>query len=242
MVLEYKELTFRSVDGLLKSNHDLLKTINGRTEVPVLIDDDVVVVNSSDIVAYLDDRYPQRSIYPADPAIRVRARAWERAADTFLDAILINVSYWKWATRKDAMPRGLLEAALADIELTYERLDHDLARSEFVCGAFSIGDIALFPHLSGVTTLGLPYSSTKHANILRWHDQMRSLPVCRADIQRARDYFGCLREMDIETERIFWRGDRIEWMLAHGFGDWFFGEVAAGRVLWPGASLPLSLP
>jgi hypothetical protein len=27
-------------------------------------------------------------------------------------------------------------------------------------------------------------------------------------------------------------------MLARGFHDWFFKEIAEGRVLWPGPSVP----
>jgi hypothetical protein len=32
---------------------------------------------------------------------------------------------------------------------------------------------------------------------------------------------------------LFWRGDRIEWMLARGFHDWFCNEIKSDRVLWP---------
>ena len=106
MVLEYKDLNCEAVDGLLKSNHHALKAVNGRLEVPTLVDGDIVVVNSADIVAYLDDRYPAKRVYPEEPAARVHARAWERTSDTFVDPILINISYWKWAERPDEMPRG----------------------------------------------------------------------------------------------------------------------------------------
>jgi glutathione S-transferase len=75
LVLEHKGLEFEAVDGLLKSNHDALRAVNGRVEVPALVDGDTVVVNSADIVAYLEHRYPQKPIYPAEPAVRVRARA-----------------------------------------------------------------------------------------------------------------------------------------------------------------------
>lgn len=90
MTLEYKELNYEAVDGLLKSNHAALRAVNGRIEVPALVDDDIVVVNSADIVAYLDYRYPLKCVYPEDPAARVHARAWERVADTFVDPILVS--------------------------------------------------------------------------------------------------------------------------------------------------------
>ena len=95
MVLDYKGLNYRTVDRLLRSNHEELKAVQ-RIEVTALAHGDVVVTNSADIVAYLDHRYPAKSVYPEEPTARVHARAWERAADTFVDPILIDVSYWKW--------------------------------------------------------------------------------------------------------------------------------------------------
>jgi len=51
-------------------------------------------------------------VYPEDPAARVHARAWERVADTFVDPILVDISYWKWAERPDKMPDGELTFVL----------------------------------------------------------------------------------------------------------------------------------
>ena len=74
MTLEYKGLNYEAIDGLLKSNRAALKAVNGRIEVPALVDDGIVVVNSADIVAYLDYRYTEKCVYAADPAARVHAR------------------------------------------------------------------------------------------------------------------------------------------------------------------------
>jgi glutathione S-transferase len=138
MVLEFKGLDFEVVDGLLKANHEALKQVNGRLEVPALLDDDVVVVNSADIVAYLEHRYPRSPVYPQSPGLRVHARAWERAADSFIDPILVDISYWKWADRPDHMPHDLLAAARADLRRVYDALDRELAERDYVSGPLSI--------------------------------------------------------------------------------------------------------
>jgi glutathione S-transferase len=62
MVLDLKELNFETIDGLDKTNERALKTVNGRVEVPTLVDGKIVVVNSADIVAYLEHRYPERPV------------------------------------------------------------------------------------------------------------------------------------------------------------------------------------
>jgi glutathione S-transferase len=241
MVLEHKGLAFEALDGLLKANHAALKAVNGRIEVPVLVDGDITVVNSADIVSYLEFRYPALPVFPEAPTARVHARAWERAADAYIDAILINISYWKWADRHDSMPTGLLEAARADLGRVYEALDKELTGREFVSGPLSIADIALFPHLASAKAMGVEFSPQQHPNLARWFKAMRALPICAADLRRARDFVADLKGRDVETRRIFWRGDRIEWMLARGFHDWFFKEIREERVLWPGPSLPAPL-
>lgn len=241
MVLEHKGVAFEALDGLLKSNHAALEAVNGRVEVPVLVDGDITVVNSADIVSYLEFRYPTAPVYPEAPAARVHARAWERAADTFIDPILIDISYWKWADRRDSMPEGLLEAGRADLRLVYAALERELAGREFVSGPLSIADIALFPHIASTKAMAVEFSAQEHPNLARWFKQMRALPICAADLRRARDFVADLTGKDVERQRIFWRGDRIEWMLARGFHDWFFKEIQERRVLWPGPALPAPL-
>jgi glutathione S-transferase len=238
MVLEHKGLEFEAVDGLLKSSHDALKAVNGRVEVPALVDGDIVVVNSADIVGYLEFRYPQHPVYPGLPAARVHARAWERAADTFIDPILIDISYWKWADRDDPMPDGLLDAGRADLQLVYDALERDLAGGDFVSGALSIADIALFPHIASAKAMEVEFSAQRHPLLAAWFKRMRALPICAADLQRARAFVANVKQADVERKRIFWRGDRIEWMLARGFHDWFHNEIKEDRVLWPGPALP----
>jgi len=177
MTLEYKELSYEAVDGLLRSNHEALKAVNGRVEVPALVDGDIVVVNSADIVAYLDHRYPVKCVYPDNPAARVHARAWERVADTFVDPILVDISYWKWAERPDEVPDRLLEAARADLRIVYDALNKELAGRQFVSGPLSIADIALFPHLASAKAMEVEFSAQDHANVGRCSEGDRSWPM-----------------------------------------------------------------
>lgn len=241
MALECKELQHDVLDGLRKENRDALAAVNGRIEVPALVDGDVVVVNSADIVGYLEHRYSDRPVYPADPRARARARAWERTADTLIDAILANISYWNWSVRSDTMPEGLLEAAQHDLDLIYDAVNEDLQGKEYLVGELSIADIALFPHLVAVKSLRVPFSRDKHASIARWLDRMRALDICQADVERARTFMRNIDQSKIETRRLFWRGDRIEWLLARGFHKWFMQEIEEDRVLWPGMGLPIAL-
>ena len=109
MTLQFKEVPYESIDALALAEHTRLHAVNRRTEVPVLVDEDVTVVDSADIVAYLEDRFPTPALLPSSPARRATARRWQRVADTVLDAIIHDVSLWTWPThhRSDAPPAGV---------------------------------------------------------------------------------------------------------------------------------------
>ena len=241
MVLEHKGLAHEVIDGLRLSNREALLAVNGRVEVPTLVHDGITVVNSADIVAYLERVFPDRPVYPKATAAWVHARAWERCADSVIDPILIDISYWGWAERPDEMPAGLLDAARADLALIYDALERDLSGRDFVCGALSIADFALFPHLSAVRALGVSFDPQRHPAIFAWFKRMRGIEVCARDLAQVKEYLTTIDVSDVERKKIFWRGDRIEWILARGFHGWFLREIEEGRVLWPGLGI-LSRP
>jgi glutathione S-transferase len=238
MVLEHKGLAFETVDGLHRESHEALAAVNPRREVPVLVDGATVVVNSSHIVAYLEDAYPRPPVLPGDAAARARIRDWERLADTLLDPIVVDVSLWSWANRHDSPPAGLREAAARDLDAIYGRIEDQLARGgEFLCGEFSLAEIALFPNLYAARTLRLGAEPARFPATVAWLKRLAALPLFVADLGRLRAWLKTLEgNTAFERDRIFWRGDRIEWLLANGFHRWFLEEIEAGRVLWPGAA------
>ena len=240
IALAWKRIAHAVVDGLARENHDRLAAVNGRVEVPAIDHDGVVVVGSSDIIAYLERVWPERALYPADHAAWAHARAWERCADTLVDPILINVSYWLWAQREDPMPDGMLDAARRDLDAVYAALERDLAGSEHVAGpALSIAEVALFPHLTATRSFGLGYDAARFPRLHAWLSRLRAIDVFADDLARTKAFLaGFLQGDTHERRKIFWRGDRLEWMLARGYHGWFLGEIAAGRVLWPGLGIP----
>ncbi len=239
MVLEFKGLAFDTVDGLHRSGHEALAKVNPRREVPVLVDGATVVANSSHIVAYLEDAYPQPPVLPGDAAARARIRDWERIADTVLDPVVVDVSLWSWANRHDQPPAGLREAAARDMDAIYARIEDALAAGgEYLCGAFSLADIALVPNLTGARALKLGADPARFPRTVAWIKRLAGLPVVAADLERVRAWMkASAHDQGLERDRIFWRGDRIEWLMANGFHRWFLEEIEQGRVLWPGTTV-----
>jgi hypothetical protein len=136
------------------------------------------------------------------------------------------------------MPDGLKEAAQSDMDSIYKALEEVLDAEGFVCGALSIADLALFPHLSAVRAMGVPFDPERHPKLTAWLKRMLALDICKADVARTRDYLKDIANRNLERRKIFWRGDRVEWILARGYHDWFMKEIAEDRVLWAGLGVP----
>jgi hypothetical protein len=126
------------------------------------------------------------------------------------------------------------------MEAVYAALERDLAGSDFVSGAgVSIADVALFPHLTATRAVGVGYDAARFPRLHGWLKRLRGIEVFAEDLRRTAAFMTGFTQGDrYERRKIFWRGDRIEWMLARGYHGWLMGEIAGGRVLWPGLGIP----
>jgi glutathione S-transferase len=233
--LELKGLAYDHIHALTRTFRDELIRLNPRAEVPVLTDDDITVVNSGDILQYLEWRYPEPALYPAEIAERVTARALERLHDHRFDAIVVDCSYWHWADRDDQPPKGLREAGQRDIERVFVQLETALAArpKPWPFGAPGVVECAWFANLLAVRPFGFKIDETRFPCVDGWLRAMRAHPVFAADAKRTATFLKTLSDSNHERQRLFWSGDRIEWLLARGFHRWFLAEIEAGRTAFP---------
>jgi glutathione S-transferase len=179
VALALKELPFEYVDALTKDMRGTLCEANPRIEVPVLFDDGINIINSSDIIQYLDQKYPERPLLPPAIADRVIARAFERLADHRFDPIVVDCSYWHWAERSDTPPDGLLKAAESDLDIVFDRLEAMLRErpKPWPFGAPGAVECAWFPNLAAMRTFGLSLDASRVPNAVAWSKAIRSHPA-----------------------------------------------------------------
>jgi glutathione S-transferase len=128
-------------------NDDFTK-ISPLRRVPVLIDGDLVVNDSSVICQYLEDKYPTPSLYPADITKRAKARWLEEYADTRLADVLVWRVFYQLAIRRHIFGETpddniVQQAREVDIPATLDYLDAQLPVDGFIFGDLSIADISI---------------------------------------------------------------------------------------------------
>ena len=64
--------------------HPKVLELNPKQQVPVLVDGEVAIYDSTIIFEYLEDRHPSPPLYPREPGQRARCRVLEAAADEIL--------------------------------------------------------------------------------------------------------------------------------------------------------------
>lgn len=228
MAMDYKQLNCEVVNA---DHVTEVPAFNPRAEVPVLIDGDVVVCNSPDILAYLDRKFPHPALYPTEARAYAQVREWERFADTQVDPIMTVIGNWKFA-ELPPMPEGLLGAARRDLLPLYDRLEAQLVTREFICGEISAADFALYPQVGSGAALGLTLDRSKHRSVFAWLRRMRDRPEGQRDLAAAREWWSNRSQKTVDTERVNWGTFRLEWLLASGGLDFFVEQVRQNKVLW----------
>ncbi len=150
--------------------------VSPRGEVPVLIDDDTTVFDSTRIAEYLEDRHPQPPLFPADAAERALCRRLEEEADEAM-ALHVTPLVQELFTETDESARDQARVAAASAALGrfYDDLERHLADREHLCSGFSIADIATFMVLGFASNFGVA-PTERHANLRRWFEWVRARP------------------------------------------------------------------
>ena len=128
--------------------NDEFERLSPLRRIPVLVDGDFAISNSSVICAYLDDAYPGRRLYPADPRDGARARWLEEFADTRLgDAFIWGLFYQKvvrplvWGDPVDE--QRIAKSLDEDIPAALDYLERELPAAGFLFGEIGVADIAI---------------------------------------------------------------------------------------------------
>lgn len=144
--------------------------------IPVWIEGDLVLNDSSVIVQYIEETRPGPSIWPADPADRARARWIEEYADTRLSELLL----WKLFFRLALQPRLFgVEADPAETELTKSQLPEAFDYIEtlipadgYLFGEPGMADYSLAAPFMNAAVVGVTVDEIRWPRLSAWLARM----------------------------------------------------------------------
>jgi glutathione S-transferase len=169
--------------------------LNPLGKIPVLVDAAVTLPESEVICQYLDERYPDPPLLPAEPADRARARLLSRLVDQYLLPPLLAASA---RNRQPPADPAAVAAGLDRARSGLASLGHFAGPGPALWGASpGLADCALAPALvfaaEALGSAGGADLPAAHPRIAAWWDWFRATPVGRAYVSEAREAFAAFR-------------------------------------------------
>jgi len=194
-----------------------------RAEVPALVDGEVRVFDSTIILEYLDDAYPEPAMRPPSAADRARVRMLEEVMDTHFEAINWGLSEIRWFRRAEgAQAEAMFATARAQTEGFFAWLEKQLGDREWFNGEnFGWGDLSVVPYLNGSVGHGVPPAEgSKLAAWLARANARPSVAACAADIAALNASGATMPNVaELVEKGLFkreYRDHRLEWMIKSG--------------------------
>jgi len=183
IVLAEKALTYDLVVVDLTQHEnrkpDFLR-LNPFGRVPVLVDDETTIYDSTIINEYLEDEYPEPPLLPpiGSSAMRSKARLFEDFADTSftppVGQLIAEVSKPE-GERDQARVQRLHQS----VERVLDYLNHELQGNNFLAGEFSVADVGFAPRMLVLNEIGIDVLGSNRGNVDAWIKRMLERPSIR---------------------------------------------------------------
>lgn len=178
--LQYEriEVEFTQERGYNPKHPDVAAN-NPKGQVPVLMDGEVTLFDSTVIFEYLEDAYPQPALFPKGAAARAACRLLDLKADEIMFPQAFTLGYKTEPMPADPARRQALldKAAQGEAALRghFEALDRLLEGRDFLLGALSYADIATFMPVFWSQRLKGP-SVASYRNLGAWYGRVKARP------------------------------------------------------------------
>jgi stringent starvation protein A len=137
---------------------------NPYSKVPVLVDGEAVIYESAIIDEYLEEKFPQDRLMPADLVLRAKARIWVDYMSSRLHAAASDITH----NREPDKARERMKQHLT-------ALDKEMAGRKYLVGEYSLADISYIPFYTRRERYGVAIDDT-YPNLKRWGEDLIARP------------------------------------------------------------------
>jgi glutathione S-transferase len=214
IVLAEKGLEYR--DRLMTLRGDQFDAeymkLNPNAVVPTLVHDGRPVIESSVILYYLDEAFPNPPLMPKDPHQRALVRQYNKLVDEYVHnsctIMTFATAFRPWFAgltgeqiearlakspskqrteyKRDVALNGLdsryVKDALGYHEKLLKMMDASLERAQWLAGDFSLADAAVIPYILRLDLLKLKNVWQKLPRIEAWYQRMRARPSVKKEL------------------------------------------------------------
>ena len=204
ITLEEKNLDWNShIISIPKNEHATpeYQAIHPYGLVPAFVDNGVLLIESCDIIAYLDEKYSKFPLQPKDAKDQINMSNWLISADKAqADLKLLSheflfrprkkmspeeletfsknhnnqtlVTFIKEWQEKNIFPKEKLDGAVNRTDADFTKLDNMLKNQKWIAGEkMSLADIAWMPNIHRINLMDWPFD--RYRNLTRWFNQVK---------------------------------------------------------------------
>lgn len=156
------------------------RRLNPNAVVPTLVDGDLVLWESSAILLYLAEKYPQGDLLPQALAERAQVYKWLvwQPATFNPPRQRLAAELGKPAAAQDAQAIAVLHATIAR---NLEILAEALGGNTYLTGRYTLADLVMLPHLAALRDSGFSLPGT----VRRYFDRLAARPAWQATLAYA---------------------------------------------------------
>jgi len=148
----------------LKNKPEDLVLRNPYGKVPVLVDGDGVIYESAIIDEYLEEKFPQIRLMPADLLLRAKVRIWVDYMSTRLHAAASDITH----NRNPDKAKEQMKKHLAT-------LDQEMAGRKYIVGEYSLADVSYIPFYTRRERYDVVIDDN-YPNLKRWGEELIARP------------------------------------------------------------------
>jgi glutathione S-transferase len=165
----YERVELDLFSGETRTPEHFARNPDGR--IPVLeLDDGTFLAESGAILLYLAEGTPY---LPADPVARAHVHAWMFFEQNQVEANIGVARFLALSGRASAVPEVFADRQRRGRE-ALATLERGLAGRDFVCGAYTVADLALYGYVHVADDAGVPLA--EHPGVAAWVRRVAALP------------------------------------------------------------------
>ena len=207
MALAEKHLSWEShLIDITKNEHATpeFQRINPKGLVPAYLDNGTLVIESCDIIDFIDQKYPKNILRPEYEGASTQVDDWLKKADKAQKDLKLLSHEFLFRPRKnmsaeeidtfeknhnnselttfirewqesEMLPKEKIETAVNRTDKDFKSLDGALETKEWILGnVFSLADIAWIPNIHRMCLMEWPLD--RYPNLNKWFERVRSRP------------------------------------------------------------------